>query len=286
MFRILVPALLVSASISACVTTTPDIPAAGWSDHCGPWDEWEAPSPTFAITEHITYVGTCGITSLLVETSDGFALLDAGTEGGAELGLAGIRRLGVDPTDIRIILTSHEHHDHVGGLAKLQAATGATVIAGGAAASVLRTGEAHPDDPQFGLHDPMTPVSNIREIDDGENAVLGDTAFHMVATPGHTPGAVSWSWRDPSGRDVVYADSLSPISRDDYRFSDHPDYVAAYREGLDRLAALPCDLLLTPHPSSSGMIERAADGFPADPSACADYAAAIRQRLDARLAGE
>jgi metallo-beta-lactamase class B len=86
---------------------------------------------------------------------------------------------------------------------------------------------------------------------------------------------------------MVYADSLSPISRDQYRFSDQPAYVAAYRAGLAKLAALECEILLTPHPSASGMIDRMAGRAAlADPNACRDYAQKIGARLDERLAKE
>jgi metallo-beta-lactamase class B len=85
---------------------------------------------------------------------------------------------------------------------------------------------------------------------------------------------------------IVYADSLSPISSGDYRFSDHPDYVAAYYAGLDRLAELDCDILLTPHPSASGMRDKLIAGDLTAGPTCRDYAEGIRTRLDARLAEE
>jgi metallo-beta-lactamase class B len=119
---------------------------------------------------------------------------------------------------------------------------------------------------------------------------LRDVQLTAVATPGHTPGALSWHWNSCDGgvcRRMVYADSLSPISRDQYRFSDQPAYVAAYRAGLAKLAALECEILLTPHPSASGMIDRMAGRAAlADPNACRDYAQKIGARLDERLAKE
>jgi metallo-beta-lactamase class B len=109
-------------------------------------------------------------------------------------------------------------------------------------------------------------------------------------TPGHTPGAMSWSWQscDSAGicKTIVYADSMSPVSSDDYRFSDHPEYVAQYRAGIERLRGLKCDILLTPHPSHSKMIERAATGTFEDGMTCADYANAKTSALDERLAKE
>ena len=72
-----------------------------------------------------------------------------------------------------------------------------------------------------------------------------------IATPGHTPGALSWHWGSCDGgvcRPIVYADSLTPVSNDTYRFSDHPAYLAAFRASIAKIAALPCEILLTPHP--------------------------------------
>ena len=111
-----------------------------------------------------------------------------------------------------------------------------------------------------------------------------------MATPGHTPGALSWHWVSCDGgvcRSIVYADSLSPVSRDDYRFSDHPDYLRAYRASIAKIAALDCDILLTPHPSASNMAARFAGRAPLEnPNACREYAADLSKRLDERLAKE
>jgi metallo-beta-lactamase class B len=111
-----------------------------------------------------------------------------------------------------------------------------------------------------------------------------------MTTPGHTPGALSWRWVSCDGGvcpTVVYADSLSPVSRDNHRFSDHPDYLAAYRASIAKIAASPCDILVTPHPSASNMRDRLALGKPLlDPDACRDYAAGLTKQLDERLARE
>ena len=86
---------------------------------------------------------------------------------------------------------------------------------------------------------------------------------------------------------MVYADSLSAVSRDDYRFSDHPDYLAAYRASIAKIAASRCEILLTPHPSASAMKERMIGKQPLfDPAGCQNYAAALTKRLDERLAKE
>ena len=104
----------------------------------------------------------------------------------------------------------------------------------------------------------MEPVTGaIRAVADGEQVAIAGVQITGIATPGHTIGAMSWQWescKDGACITIVYADSLSPVSADEYRFTDHPDYVAMFRGGIARLAGLECDMLLTPHPSASGMI--------------------------------
>ena len=83
-------------------------------------DEWDKPAPPVRIHGNTYYVGTCGIAAILVTGSAGHVLIDGGTERGADLVAASIRELGFRVSDIRFILTSHEHLDHAGGIATLQ----------------------------------------------------------------------------------------------------------------------------------------------------------------------
>jgi metallo-beta-lactamase class B len=201
-----------------------------------------------------------------------------------------IQDLGFRVNDVKILLHSHEHIDHVGGLAQLQRMTGAELLASPAAASVLGSGLAGAGDPQRGLFPPFPAARVDRVIRDGEMVRVGDTVLTAVATPGHTPGALSWRWGSCKGgvcRQIVYADSLTPVSREGYRISDHPDLVMQFRASIAKIAALDCDILLTPHPSASKMIDRVAGRAPLeDRGACRDYAAGLTKQLDERLAKE
>ena len=91
---------------------------------------------------------------------------------------------------------------------------------------------------------------------------------------------------------MVYADSLTAISDDVFRYSDdaaHPGYLAAFRNTLARVSALDCDILVTPHPSASGLWNRIGPRAAAplmDTTACRRYAQGARQRLEKRLAEE
>jgi metallo-beta-lactamase class B len=264
-----------------------------WAETCTDWDEWDKPGPPFRIAGDDTYyVGTCGISAVLIDTGEGLVLIDSGTETGAKVVMDNIRTLGFALEEVKYLLTSHEHFDHVGGMARIQQATGAKLITSAAAAQVFATGKVSPEDPQFGLIEGVSIANVDRIIGDGETVELGDKRLVAIATPGHTHGAVSWAWEAKSGWDVfipvVYADSLSPISADEYRFSDQPSYLEEYRSGLERLASHDHCLLVTPHPSASDMRSRLADGHlrMSGPHDCADYAASISARLDARLVEE
>ena len=253
-------------------------------------DSWNKPAPPVRIHANTYLVGTCGISSILVVGDEGDVLIDGGTEQGADVIADNIRALGFRVQDVKFILHSHEHFDHVGGIAKLQRLSGATLVASAPAAKVFETGAASADDPQAGINKPFPPATVGRVIGDNGEVRLGNLMLTAMATPGHTPGALSWRWVSCDGgvcRTIVYADSLTPVSRDDYRFSDHPATVAAFRASIAKVAASPCEILLTPHPSASHMRERLALGRPLfDPDACKAYAAQLTANLDQRLAKE
>ncbi|WP_370030501.1 subclass B3 metallo-beta-lactamase [Qipengyuania mesophila] len=292
---------------AACTTTeTAEMAAAAedaanaaarraWVERCTDFDEWDKPAPPFRIYGDTYYVGTCGISAILVVGGpEGDVLIDTGTEKGAEIVLANIRALGFDPRNVRSVFISHEHFDHVGGMARFQAATGAKVTASAPAAAVLRTGHVSVDDPQAGSgHPPFSPVEDdaLEVLDpEGRTITAAGHEFVPIATPGHTLGATSWTWEDCEGGEckrIVYVDSMNPISDDTYRFSDHPALLAAFRKGVADIAALDCDIVLAPHPSAAKMRERLLGEAPlVDRSGCRAYAAAVAQRLDQRLAKE
>ena len=284
-------ALVTASDTQPSLTATP-LPPANWAAACEDFDEWDKAGPPFRVHGNTYYVGTCGIAAILITGDSGHILIDGGTEKGGALIAANIERLGFRLRDVRLLLHSHEHFDHVGGLALLQQRSGGKLVASAQAAPVLANGKASLDDPQAGMHPPF-PAARVDRILKADGRVaLGRLRLKGLATPGHTPGALSWQWQSCEAgkrncRWLVYADSLNPISSDAYRFSDHPAYVAAFRAGIEGLAALDCDILLSPHPSSSEMRARLLS--PAglvDPAACRAYATAVSQRLHARLASE
>jgi len=275
-----------AAKVAAPAVPTPaSRPDAKWTEPATPW----------RIYGNTWYVGTCGLSSILVTSDHGHVLIDGDVEEDAALIEANIRALGFRVEDVRYILHSHEHHDHVGGIAKLQHDSHAIVAARAPAAAALERGRGDRSDPQFLSATAYTPVANVQRIADGETIRVGSNELTAHATPGHTPGSTTWTWRSCEQQrclDIVYADSLTAISDDVFQYSDetaHPGYVAAFRKSIATIAVLPCDILVTPHPDASDLWDRVGRQPKAalvDQDACRRYAAGAADRLDARIAKE
>lgn len=261
-----------------------------FASQCKDWDDWDKPAPPVRIHGNTYLVGTCGISSILIVGSDGDVLIDSGPEQAADLIADNIRRLGFDPRSVRILLNSHEHFDHVGGMARLEQLTGAQLFASAKAAEVLKSGRPSPADPQVGTLQQFPAARVDRILRDGEQVRLGNLMLKAIETKGHTQGALTWQWVSCDGgvcRTVVYADSLTPVSDPNYRFTDHPGAVEAFRASFAKVAALDCDILLTPHPSASGMVERLSLGRPLlDTNGCRAYAEQLTKQLDERVEKE
>ncbi len=288
--RCLCAALLLAATAAVPVAPAPAADGqAQWTRQCKDWDEWDKPAPPFRIWGNAYYVGTCGITAILIKGSAGDVLIDGGPADAGDIIAANIRQLGVALSDVKILLHTHEHHDHVGGLARLKQLTGARLFASPLAAQALERGTPNPDDPQYADHHPLPAVPVDRILEGNATVTLGNLTLKAYATPGHTPGALSWQWQSCEGDDcktIVYADSLTPVSSDGYKFTDHRDVVAAFNNSLVRVGSLQCDILLSPHPSASGLRDRLLKGSLVDPTACYTYANGLKQQLDARLKKE
>ena len=245
------------------------------------------------------YVGTRGLAAILITSPDGHVLIDGALPESVPIITGNIRAAGFRVEDVKLILNSHPHWDHAGGIGELARLSGARVAASAPSARVFETGKSGPDDPQHGVLQPIDPVTRIEVVQDGETLRVGSLALTAHATGGHTPGGTSWSWRScQDGRclDMVYADSLTAVSADGFLFTrsrDYPDAIADFEKGFATLSALPCDVLMTPHPDASRLWDRIARRTPGvaadpviDPDACDRLVEGARKGLAARLARE
>ena len=273
----------------------PDAPVQPYPEAlCPDCAQWNAAREPFRIHGNTYYVGTNGLGSILITSTEGHILIDGALPESAPQILANIARLGFDAADVKLILNSHAHFDHAGGIAALHHATGARVAASPASAAVIERGRSGPDDPQYGVLLDYPAVGRVERFTPGDTVRVGPLALASHATGGHTPGGTSWSWRACDGSeclDVVYADSQTPVSAEGFRYTDsetYPSAIADFQRGHATLEGLPCDVLITTHPGASALWQRLEDGPEGlvDPEACRDYARAARRQLEQRLERE
>ncbi len=155
--------------------------------------EWSKPQQPFCIAGNLYYVGTYDLACYLVTTSEGHILINEGLDSTVPMIRANVERLGFKFTDIKILLISQAHFDHVGGLAKIQALTGAKVMIDKMDAPVVEDGGN--SDYLFGgkgRGSMFKPVKVDRLLSDGDIVTLGGMQLKMLHHPGHTKGACSY----------------------------------------------------------------------------------------------
>jgi metallo-beta-lactamase class B len=253
------------------------------------------PQSPFRIFGNSYYVGTHGVASILITSDRGDVLIDGDLAQSAPMIANHIRALGFDIRDVKLILNTHVHCDHAGGIAALQRLSGAAVKASPGSARILARGGTSPDDPQYGSVAPIESAANVSALADGETLHVGPLALTPHFTPGHTAGGTSWTWiscEKARCLHIVYGDSLTAISAPGYRFSDHPAVLAQFGHSFGVMEHVPCDILVTAHPEVSDLWSRFekrargdADGM-VDPTACRRLAASAREGLAKRLASE
>lgn len=267
---------------------------------CESCDEWNRPREPFRLYGNTYFVGTDGLSAILITGNAGHILLDGGLEQSAALIEANIRKLGFKLSDVKLIVNSHGHYDHAGGINALQRASGATVAASPSGASALQRGENTPDDPQFGFgkaDNGFPPVKDVKVIRDNEVLRVGNIAIAANFTPGHTPGSTTWTWQSCEGAaclNMVYADSISAVAAPGFRFTDDADRITQFRRSISRVAELPCDIVVSTHPQATSLdgkiTQRAAlKGAETDPfvdHGCRALADGAMKALEARIAEE
>jgi metallo-beta-lactamase class B len=277
-----IPLLLALLAVSStCIAAEPVLPQL---EAYRTRESWRQPIAPFQIADRTWYIGTTGLSALLVRTDDGAVLVDGGMPQAADMLLRHMAELGVAPGDVKLILHSHAHGDHAGPLAAIKRATGAHLVSNAESAALLARGGT--DDIHYGDDIVFPPVQADRLLMDGEIVEHGGVRFKIHFTPAHTPGSMSWTWtdtRDGQPLRIAYADSLSAPS---YRLLDNPRYpniVEDYRKGFAAVRALPCDLLITPHPDGSGWTPDDTTQRQPQPVSCRDYADAAERAFDKQL---
>lgn len=252
---------------------------------------WTEPFDPVPVADDVYYVGSRGLSSFLFTSTDGHVLVDPTLDENVPGILDRVRSLGFDPGDIRVVLVTHAHWDHVGGLASLLAATGAELRVAEADAPFVEEGR------DFGFEsEGYAPARVDARLVDGEIVRVGDVALTAVVTPGHTPGCTSWRGTVRVAgveRPFVLVCSLSvldyDLAGDDATYPGQGD---DFCRSLARLQALEADVFLSNHGGFFGLAAKAeraragdAEAF-VDPEGLPGFLANARRAIDEARVGQ
>ncbi len=218
---------------------------------------WNQPFKPFHIIGNIYYVGTSQLACFIIKTKSGLILLDTALQESAPIIRGNIEALGFNLKDVKIMLASHAHFDHVAGHADMKAATGAKVYAMKGDVEILESGGKkgfHPISPFY------KPVKVDKILKDRETVKLGGVAMTAHMVPGHTEGNTAWTMTvEENGKkyNVVFTGSMS--INPGVRMVKNPTWAGvgdAYAKSFATLKTLPCDVFLGPHAPFFDMEEK------------------------------
>lgn len=254
------------ATISS-ITDGPAVAEFDWQKNFPSWFERVEPFRLIGDPQRgVYFVGTRGLGMYFIPTDEGHIVIDGGMPGQGELIRDNIVKLGFDPADVKLLLNSHAHLDHSGGLAELKALTGAKLIASEEDRTALEGGFYLGSEDQAYLNAP--PVSVDRTVADGETVKLGHVSLTAYLTPGHTRGCTSWMTDVEHGGKAYQALFFCSASVAANRLVGPPQYeniVADYRQTFATIGDWKPDIFLSNHPEFFGMAakqERLAAGDP------------------------
>ena len=213
--------------------------------------------PAHRVIGNVYYVGSRALATYLITTPDGHVLINSGFEETVPLIRASVESLGFKMRDVKILLASHAHSDHVAGHALLQELTGASVYVMRGDHSVIASGG---QGQYLYTESRWKPCRVDRVLDDGDKVKLGDLTLVAHLTPGHTRGCTTWTWQVADGNrsyDVVVIGS--PNVNPGYRLvgnRDYPRIADDFTKTFAVLNKLPCDIFLGAHGAYYGMLAK------------------------------
>jgi metallo-beta-lactamase class B len=224
---------------------------------------YSQPVEPFRVVGNIYYVGALNIASYLIATPQGHILIDTGTTEMHDAIARGIEQLGYRVSDVRILLASHAHFDHIEGHALMQRRTGAQVMAMTGDADALESGH---DTSALGAIG-WEPVPVSRRLKDGDTVMLGGTTLRAIHAPGHTQGATIWTTTvEDDGRRYNVAFFTTTTPNPGVPLFDNPRHknvVEDTRRTFRKLKAeREPDIVLVGHPQAmfAGTMERMRKG--------------------------
>ena len=204
----------------------------------------------FKIVGNIYFVGMTDQTVLLIKTPEGHILMDTTFERMMPWVRESLQELGVNLRDIKYILNSHAHADHVEGDAAMKELTGAKIVFSEADGKTLANPTVRNGRPQW------KAVQADRLVKEGDTLTLGGTTLTAHVFPGHTRGATTWTTvveEDGKKYNVVLWGGVGGLRDPLVNNKDWPTIVEDYRDTMRRAKALPCEIFTDTHGESFGL---------------------------------
>lgn len=216
--------------------------------------EWNRPIAPFRIAGNLYYAGAADVSVFLIATSEGHILLDSGFRETVPILESNLKKLGFRMEDIHLLLTSHGHYDHVGGLAEIKARTRARFLVNPAEAPLFSRGGKG----DFAFQDRYSypPVEPDAYLRDGEPVRLGAAVLTPYFTPGHTKGCTSWTTTIQEGEQRYRVVIPCSLTAPGYKLAGNPQYpeiMQDFESSIAKLRALPCDIFLAGHSWEFGL---------------------------------
>ena len=215
--------------------------------------DWDEPFSPHRIADNLYHVGSKGLATYLITTSKGHILINSSFERTVPIIRGNVEKLGFKFTDIKVLLASHAHSDHIAGHALIKELTGARVEVMRGDDQVIATGGKG----QYLYQEGWKPCVVDRVLKDGDTVVLGEATLTARHTPGHTRGCTTWTMQATDGgksRNVVIIGS--PNVNPGYQLitnRDYPEIADDFTKTFRLLKSLPCDIFLGAHGNYYGM---------------------------------
>ncbi len=235
--------------------------------------EWSKPTEPFRIAGNLYYVGTYDLGCYLIATPKGHILINTGLAESVPMIKKNIEQLGLKYSDIKILLTTQAHFDHVAGMAEIKKQTGAKMMVDAKDAKVLADGGN--SDYYMGGKGPLyLPVKADKLLNDQDSISLGGTKLVLLHHPGHTQGSCSYlvNVKDEKRSYTVLIANM-PTILPDTKMSGMPGYASISKDfayTLDAMKKLQFDLWVASHASQFNLHEKRKDGDAYNPEAFAD----------------
>ena len=218
---------------------------------------WNMPVEPFRIAGNIYYVGASDVTSYLITSPKGHILLDSGFLETVPQIKANISKLGFKLEDVKVLINSHAHYDHAGGIAHLKRLTKAKLYLSEADAKLMARGGRQ--DPNFGDRFPFEAAAADGTFNDGWKLKLGSTEMTAMVTSGHTKGCTTWTTTVAEGGRKLNAIFVCSVTAPGYTLvgnRDYPEIASDYENTFKRLKALKVDLFLSSHANAFEMADK------------------------------